>query len=373
MARDGAGGAAMKDALPAGIMPDPRAQIPDLLLRNEGKWVRHEGVRPGVYQHVSSSGDRCVTVRVQLPPNALLASASLRGLADLVDGYAVGARRTSRNALEILGVDPSRLEELIARLEVMGYAVGGTGNSLHQIKSCGGFVACQNAAIDSPSLAKQLGDRFFNDVVTQGYPSWLKISVGGCPNQCGGGIEADIGVLGVFKGLPQVDDARLVESQCDVPLLCFWCPTGAIKPKAVRGGMSVEINADRCTRCTSCANVCPSAIQMSGQRGVAVAVGGGSSNTVRGPRLARLLVPFLPLENPLDCQPLLDLIGRLIGLWRNSARQGERIGDFIDRIGWPAFLRRAEVDFDPYLIDDFDPFSVRRDLQIRWDSGNGAR
>ncbi len=84
-------------------------------------------------------------------------------------------------------------------------------------------------------------------------------------------------------------------------------------------------------------------------------------------------MPFLPLENPLDCQPLLDLIGRRIGLWRNSARQGERIGDFIDRIGWPAFLRRAEVDFDPYLIDDFDPFSVRRDLQIRWDSGNGAR
>lgn len=240
----------MKGKLPAGIMPDPRAQLPDLLLRNEGMWVRHEGLRPGVYRHLSSSGDECVTVRIQLPPNGLLSSDSFRRLADLVDRHAQVGRRTSRNAFELVGVDPERLEELIEQLAALGYPVGGTGNSLHQIKSCGGFVACQNAAIDSPALAKALGDRFFDDAVTQRYPAWLKLSIGGCPNQCGGGVEADVGLLGVFKGLPQVDDARLVESQCDVPLLCFWCPTGAIKPKAVRGGMSVEINPERCTRCT---------------------------------------------------------------------------------------------------------------------------
>ncbi len=359
--------------LPAGIMPDPRAQLPDLLLRNEGMWIRHEGLRPGVYRHLSAKGEECVTVRVQFPPNALLASASLRRLADLIDSYAGVGRRTSRNAFELVGVDPNRLEELIEQLEALGYPVGGTGNSLHQIKSCGGFVACQNAAIDSPSLAKALGDRFFSDVVKQEYPSWLKLSIAGCPNQCGGGIEADVGILGVFKGLPQVDDAKLVESRCDVPLLCFWCPTGAIKPKAVRGGMSVEVNPERCTRCTSCSNVCPAAIQMSGQRGVAIAVGGSSSNTGPGPRLARLVVPFIPLESPLDCQPVLEVVERVIDLWRCNARRGERMGAFIDRIGWPTFLRRVGVDFDPYLIDNFDPLSVRRNLQIRWDYGDGAR
>lgn len=363
----------MKGKLPAGIMPDPRAQLPDLLLRNEGMWVRHEGLRPGVYRHLSSSGDECVTVRIQLPPNGLLSSDSFRRLADLVDRHAQVGRRTSRNAFELVGVDPERLEELIEQLAALGYPVGGTGNSLHQIKSCGGFVACQNAAIDSPALAKALGDRFFDDAVTQRYPAWLKLSIGGCPNQCGGGVEADVGLLGVFKGLPQVDDARLVESQCDVPLLCFWCPTGAIKPKAVRGGMSVEINPERCTRCTSCSNVCPAAIQMSGQRGVAIAVGGIASNTGRGPRLARLLVPFIPLESPLECGPVLDVVGRVIDLWRCSARRGERVGDFVDRIGWPSFLRRVGVVFDPYLIDNFDPFSVRRNLQIRWDRADGSR
>ncbi|MGE5618080.1 MAG: 4Fe-4S binding protein [Sphingomonadaceae bacterium] len=361
----------MSERIPAGIMPDPRAQLPDLLLRNEARWVRHEGVRPGVYRHVSESGEQCVTVRAQMPPNGILSSASYRRLADLVDRYAQVGRRTSRNAFELVGVDPAQVDALVQELADLGFPVGGSGNALHQIKSCGGFVACQNAAIDSPSLAKALGDRFFGDVVTQGYPAWLKVSVGGCPNQCGGGVEADIGLLGVFKGLPQVDDAKLVESQCDVPLLCFWCPTAAIKPKPVRGGMSVEINVERCTRCTSCANVCPAGIQMSGQRGVAIAVGGVSSNTGRGPRLARLLVPFVPLESQLECEAVLDVVGRVIDLWRGGARQGERLGDFVARIGWPAFLRRVGVEFDSHLIDNFDPLSVRRNLQMRWGFQDG--
>ncbi len=357
--------------LPAGIMPDPKAQLPDLLLRNEGKWVRHEGVRPGVYRHVSSTGESCLTVRVQMPPNGLLSSASYRRLAALVEEYALVGRRTSRNAFELVGVDPDRLDRLIEEVEALGYPVGGTGAGLHQIKSCGGFVACQNAAVDAPTISKLLGDHLFAELSAQRYPSWIKLSVTGCPNQCGGGIEADIGVMGVFKGLPQVDDARLVECKCDVPLLCFWCPTGAIKPKPVRGGMSIEINAERCTRCTSCANVCPTAIEMGGQRGVAIAVGGCSGNSSRGPRLARLLVPFLNVDDPLKCDAVFDVVDRILTVWSQGAGRGERVGDFIDRVGWPAFLRKAGIPFDPYLIDNFVATSVRRNLQMRWDSGPG--
>ena len=238
----------MSRKLPAGIMPDPRSQIPDLLLRNEGRWVRHDGLRAGVYRHTSSTGEQCITVRAILPPSGVLSVASCRLLAELVERYGEGARRTSRNAFEVVGVDASRVSELVEELERLGYPVGGTGNSLHAIKSCGGFTSCQNAAIDSPSIAKCIGERLFEDVAAQRYPACLKISVGGCPNQCGGGGEADIGILGVFKGIPQVDDAALVDSKCDVPLLCFWCPTGAIKPKPVRNGMSIEVNSERCVR-----------------------------------------------------------------------------------------------------------------------------
>ncbi len=356
----------MRNGLPVGTMPDPRKQLPPDLLRNEGKWVRHEGIRPGVYRHVSATGEECVTVRAQMPPGSILSAESLRRLADLVGEYAGVGRRTSRNAFELVGVDPERLDELISELEAAGYPVGGTGNSLHQIKSCGGFATCQNTAIDSPALAKAIGDRLFTDVVTQRFPAHLKLSIGGCPNQCGGGIEADLGIMGVFRGLPQVNDATLLETRCDVPLLCFWCPTSAIKPKPVRGGMSIEINPERCIGCTSCSNLCPSAIHMGGQRGAAVVVGGVASNTGRGPRLARLLVPFIPLPSQLEVEPLLDVVERVLDAWVSGAERGERLGDYIDRVGWPVFLRKAGVPFDLSMVDNFTPVSIRRNLQMRW-------
>lgn len=356
----------MMQELPAGIMPDPRAQLPDLLVRNEGRWVSHEGIRPGVYRHVSTTGEECLTVRAQLPPGGALSAESCRRLADLTERYAQVARRTSRNALELVGVDPAGLDDLIAGLSALGYPVGGTGNSLHQIKSCSGFSFCQNSAIDSPAISKLLGDRLFGDVVAQRYPAHLKLSVGGCPNQCGGGVEADIGILGAFKGLPQVDDAAMAESRCDVPLLCFWCPTAAIRAKQVRGGLSVEINAEKCVRCSSCANVCPSAIRMSGQRGAAIFVGGMAGNTGRGPRLAKMLVPFIPVTSQLEIDPILDVVQRVVDVWVAGAERGERLGAYVERVGWAAFFRKAGVAPDLLMVDDFSPASIRRDLQMRW-------
>jgi sulfite reductase beta subunit len=105
---------------------------------------------------------------------------------------------------------------------------------------------------------------------------------------------------------------------------------------------------------------------MSGQRGAAVVVGGVGSNTGRGPRLARLLVPFLAVASQVAADPLLDLIGRVIACWRSEADTGERLGDYVERIGWPAFMRKVGVAFDPAIVDDFAPGSIRRNLQMRW-------
>ncbi|MGI5836105.1 MAG: hypothetical protein ACOX87_06380, partial [Chloroflexota bacterium] len=115
------------------------------------------------------------------------------------------------------------------------------------------------------------------------------------------------------------------------------------------------------------------AIQMGGQRGVAIAVGGVCGNTGKGPRLARLLVPFIPLEVPLEYGEIVLVVERIIDVWKVGARRGERLGDFTDRIGWPSFMREVGVPFDPYLIDNFTPASVRRNLQLRWTPGNVGR
>ena len=109
---------------------------------------------------------------------------------------------------------------------------------------------------------------------------------------------------------------------------------------------------------------------MSGQRGAAIAIGGMSGNGGGGPRLARMLIPFIPLNVPLEYEPLTQMIGRIIEAWKRGARPGERLGSYVDRIGWPAFMRRVGIELDPYIIDNFSPTSIRRNLRIRWASGD---
>lgn len=333
----------MEGQLPAGIMPDFLAELPDFLIQNYGRWVWHEELAPGIYRHLTAGGADCITVRLHLPPNGLLSTASLRRLAGWVERYALVGRRTSRQGFELVGVRREGLSELLREIEAAGFAVGGTGNSLHQIKGCIGYVHCQNGAIDPPSVMKRVGDALFGDIAGRRYPAWLKISVSGCPNQCGAGVEADIGIMGVYRDPPRVDDDRLVQSEPDIGLLACWCPAAAIKPKAVPGGTSIQIIEERCIRCTSCVLVAPEGISMGPRKGAAVAIGGRGPTGGLPPRLAREVFPFIP-AHPTEYDELVSRVVRIVEAWVKGARAGERIVDYADRIGWETFLRQVGAE-----------------------------
>lgn len=326
--------------IPAGIMPDFREMLPELLKENYGKWAWHESLAPGVYRHLTAEGAECISVRVQLPPNGILSTGTLRLFSRWIREYALAGRRTSRQSFELVGVVPARLQELLEEVRGHGFVVGGTGNSLHQLKGCSGYVHCQNGAIDSPSVMKCLGDALYDDLVACCYPAPLKISVSGCPNQCGAGIEGDIGILGIYLDFPEVDDERLAESSPDFGLLSRWCPGGAIKLKSLPQGKSITITQDRCTRCSSCAMVAPEGITMGPRRGAAIAVGGRGPSGDRAPRLARVAFPYLPARPPAYAE-ILEKVRVVIDTWVSNARAGERIAEYIDRVGWETFL--AEI------------------------------
>lgn len=325
--------------LPAGIMPDFRRELPPYLQERAGSWVGHEVVRPGVIKHVAHDGTELWSVRILLPPNGLLSAASLRRLAVWIKRYALTGRRTSRQGFELVGVDPSKLEALLEELAAAGLLVGGTGQGLHQIKCCTSFVHCQNAAIDAPSIAKMLGDYLYEYFFKKRLPAWLKISISGCPNSCGGSVEADIGVIGVYRDFPEVDDAALIAANEDIGLLISWCPTGAIRPKQTPEGMSVVINAKRCVRCTSCKQVAPDGIRMGSQRGAAILVGGRGGAQ---PSLGSVVFPFVPAK-PLEYEGICTRIARILEVWLREGRHGERLGAFIERIGWKQFLTSLGV------------------------------
>ena len=94
--------------------------LPPVVKANYGKWDHHEILKPGIMVHVGESGDKLFTVRVASP--RLLAITTIRAFADLADKYTGGYLRwTSRNNVEFLLTDESKIEPLVKELQEMGF------------------------------------------------------------------------------------------------------------------------------------------------------------------------------------------------------------------------------------------------------------
>lgn len=182
-------------------MPDFRDQLPPFLRERYGQWVSHDYPAPGVVRHVAADGTECWTLRLHLPPAGMLSSSTLRLLARWISEYARVGRRTSRQGFELVGVDPLRLAELVEQVRGAGFLPGGA--ALRQVKACTGYLHCQNAAVDSPSLARVLGEALL-ELAGGSLPAGLRVSVSGCPNDCGGAQGADLGLVGWYGESPRV-------------------------------------------------------------------------------------------------------------------------------------------------------------------------
>lgn len=182
-------------------MADYRRQLPPFLKVHAGQWVGHDYPAPGVMRHLAADGSECWTLRLHLPPGGMLSASSLRLLARWIREYALVGRRTSRQGFELVGVDPARLDQLKEEIGRAGFLPGGTGAALRQVKACVGFLHCQNALVDSPGLAHVLGEAL---LPLADLPAGLRVSVAGCPNDCGGAHGADVGLVGCYQGGPRI-------------------------------------------------------------------------------------------------------------------------------------------------------------------------
>jgi len=332
-------------------VPPLEANLPPIVKRNYGKWITHEHVRPGVIKHDSETGEACYTVRVGMPANARVSTDTVRMFCDLSDEFSEGYFRiTQRNSIEFVGVPPARIDELIAVLAKAGYPVGGTNRSLHNTTCCTGYMHCHLAASDPAAIMKALSDMLIEDYKTERFPSKLKISGSGCINNCGEGTCADIGIVAIHRDLPPIHEEKL--KGCELPLVISVCPTGAIKPK---GPNMIEIDAKRCIHCPACSVACAALapIGSADGDGVAIVVGGKASNTGDGPAMAKVVVPYLP-NNPPRWPEVTDAVKKIIDAWVAGARKDERVGEWINRIGWPKFYERTGLPLSFKVIDGYD-------------------
>jgi dissimilatory sulfite reductase beta subunit len=325
--------------------------LPPVIKANYGKWKYHENVKPGVLCHISETGDKLFSVRAA---TARIASIeTLRMFADLADEFCGGYLRwTSRNNVEFLLTDESKIDPLIAKLKAAGYPVGGTGAAITNIVHTQGWVHCHSAASDASGVVKSVMDELFPYYENEKLPAKVRIAFACCLNMCGAVHCSDITILAVHRHAPVIDHS-ILKAQCEIPNVVASCPTGAIRTATVDGHQSVEVIEEQCMFCANCFSVCP-AMKLNDAEtdGISIWVGGKVSNARHVPMFSKLAIPFIPNEPP-RWPSVVNAVKNIVEVYAKNARKFERVGEWIERIGWPKFFELTGIEFTKYHLDDF--------------------
>jgi sulfite reductase beta subunit len=158
--------------------------------------------------------------------------------------------------------------------------------------------------------------------------------------------------LGVHRRAPKIDYNTL-NKVCEIPNLIASCPTAAIRPTTVDGKPAVEVDEDQCMFCANCYTVCPSMpLNNPDTDGISIWVGGKVSNARSEPMFSKLAIPFIP-NNPPRWPEVTEAVRNIVEVWAANAHKHERIGEWINRIGWPKFFKMTGIQFQKEHIDDF--------------------
>jgi len=323
-----------------------------IIKANYGKWKYHEILKPGVLKHVSETNEEIYTVRAG--SSRLMSSDFVRLICDLADKYCDGYLRfTSRNNIEFLLANKDNIEPLIKDLEANGIPVGGTKNTISNVVHTQGWVHCHSAATDASGLVKVVMDELYDYFTGKiPLPHKLRIAVACCLNMCGAVHCSDIALLGLHRRPPKINHEKL-GNLCEIPSVVASCPLAAIRPTIIDGKKSVEVDEDNCMYCGNCYTVCP-AMPLADplNDGVSIWVGGKVSNARITPMFSKLAIPFLP-NNPPRWPEVTTAVKNIVEVYAKYARKYERMGEWINRIGWPKFFDLTGIKFTKYHIDDF--------------------
>ncbi|MGA2403080.1 MAG: dissimilatory-type sulfite reductase subunit beta [Syntrophobacteraceae bacterium] len=327
--------------------------FPPVIKENFGNWKYHEILEPGVLMHVAESGAEVYSVRIGSA--RLISTDYIAEVCDLADKYCGGYLRwTTRNNIEFLVSDKSKLQPLLADLRSRGtwFPIGGTGNCITNIVHTQGWAHCHTPAIDASGVVKAVMDEVFDYFGSHKLPAQVRIALACCLNMCGAVHCSDIAILGVHRKPPFVEDDR-VQNVCEIPLVIAACPTAAIKPKKVGERKSIEINNNRCMFCGNCYTMCPALPLADGEGdGIALWVGGKVSNVKSVPMFSKLAVPYIPNEPP-RWPTTVQTVKTIVEAYAAGARRYERIGEWINRIGWERFFAKTGLEFGHEHIDDY--------------------
>lgn len=224
---------------------------------------------------------------------------------------------TTRLTIEVQGVPYDKIEEFQAYIAKEGLKTGGTGSKVRPVVSCKG-TTCQYGLIDTFALSEEIHHRFYEGYNQVKLPHKFKIAVGGCPNNCVKPDLNDLGIIGQRIPIYEEDECNGCK-KCSVEKVC---PVGAAK---MLDGV-LEIDKDVCNNCGRCVGNCLFDAIQDGTTGYKIYIGGRWGKSVaQGRALSKVFT---------DKEEALNVIEKVLLLYREQGKTGERFSQTIERLGF---------------------------------------
>lgn len=300
-----------------------------------GGYVSVPGAPTGILMRVSSRpdiGESTNVVRVLIPSGNFISSEMLDRFCDFADEFGVSmlhALSTGQN-VEIPGIPKERIKEFVTKFREAGFDIGSTGDAFRNTTTCVGSALCEYAGMDTMKFRDDFYDRYNDYAKYPTFPYKMKVKVSGCPLDCGRTTQkADIGIVGAWKGAPDVDNEKLKKLDHErIDDIMRSCPTLAID----REGDGISIKGEDCTQCMICVRKSMGAILPGSEKQYLIYVGGKLRGKT-GPLSSKLLTRVDTIEEAMD------EVETIVDVFAEHAARKERLGDLIFRKGMHEFLR----------------------------------
>jgi sulfite reductase beta subunit len=252
--------------------------------------------------------------------------------------------------VEFLVSDEKNFEPLKKELKEKGFVMGGIGPRISNVVHTQGWVHCHSACTDASGLVKAIMDELFEYFTEKELPNKVRLAVACCVNMCGAVHCSDIALVAVHTKVPVIEH-EFVKNMCEIPTTIASCPTGAISPDVAK--KSIKIREEKCMYCGNCFTVCPPIfIHKPEADGVAIVVGGKVGSLRSDPKFSKLTYPFFYNEPP-RWPKVVAAVKNILETYAKHAMKHERVGEWVDRIGWERFFKLANIPFTHQHIDDF--------------------
>ncbi|MBE0584707.1 MAG: dissimilatory-type sulfite reductase subunit alpha, partial [Desulfofustis sp.] len=310
------------------------------------------------------------TIRVAQPASKYYSTDNLRALMTLWEKHGSGVTNFhgSTGDIILLGTKTENLEPFFWDLtHELGQDLGGSGSNLRTPACCLGQSRCEWACYDTQEACYQLTLKYQDEIHRPAFPYKFKFKFSGCPNDCVAAIaRSDISVIGTWRDAIRIDQAAVKEyiagnypanggahsgrdwGKFDIqkevidicPTECMWMEGGELK-----------IDDKECTRCMHCINAMPRALRPGADQGATILVG-AKAPILEGAQMATLIIPFMKISKDDEYEELVEFIEKVWDWWMEVGKNRERVGETMQRVGLPTFIKVMEIEPIPQMIKE---------------------